>query len=151
MQAIHSEISIKLDDGTAPDGCIVDADSAKLAQVIRSLVAEAFKYSPTGGHVNVMMSLVKGTNRVRVTVRDSGPSLSRDSRERMFRDATQRVFNPDELQGGQGAGMAMYLSRHIMDMHGGSIGVDLDWDGPGSIFYLELPISDKPVMNVRGD
>jgi CheY-like chemotaxis protein len=47
--------------------------------------------------------------------------------------------------------MGLYLSRKIIDMHGGSIGVDLDWEGPGSIFFIELLTSEKPELNPLGN
>lgn len=51
-------------------------------------------------------------------------------------------FSPHQLQGGQGTGLGLYMSKGVMDLHDGSIGVDSAGEGLGASFYIELPVED---------
>jgi hypothetical protein len=66
--------------------------------------------------------------------------MRKEDRARLFNEVIQ--FDAKLLQNGQGSGLGLYLSRKVIDMHGGSIGVDLDWEGVGSKFYIELDVSE---------
>jgi signal transduction histidine kinase len=72
---------------------------------------------------------------------DTGPGLRKEDRARLFNEVIQ--FDAKLLQNGQGSGLGLYLSRKVVDMHGGSIGVDMEWEGVGSKFYIELDLSEQ--------
>ena len=150
IQARFANITTVLDNRLSAATAPVDADSAKISQVLRNLVSNALKFTPSGGSVTLVVSLAEGAGgpRVRVEVRDTGAGMAVEDRRRLFNEVVQ--FNAKELQGGQGSGLGLYLSRRIVDMHGGSIGVDLDWTGPGSIFFLELPLAEPLPVEEKG-
>lgn len=123
--------------------CILEGDANKLSQVFRNLLSNALKFSPSGGVVDVCVSLFSSAapdrlDHVRVTVQDAGPGMPIASRARLFNEIVQ--FDAAALQEGGGSGLGLYLTRGIVQLHGGRIGVDMDWAGPGSIFYVELPV-----------
>ena len=139
IQAKQAEVNIELENKVTPYVAIVEADSAKLSQVFRNLISNALKFTKRGGTVKVRVALDEARESVRVEVQDTGVGMSKEQRRKLFKEVVQ--FNAMELQNGQGSGLGLYLSRKIVDMHRGVIGVDMDWDGPGSIFYVELPLS----------
>jgi two-component system phosphate regulon sensor histidine kinase PhoR len=145
----HSGIQLDFDNDTDRDLVLVDADPTKLSQVMRNLVSNAMKFTPAGGSCRLMLTLNKRLERVRLEVHDSGPGMTREQRARLFKEMVQ--FNARELQGGQGSGMGLFLSRRIIELHGGLIGVDMDREQPGSMFYIELPISANEESNPQGD
>ena len=139
IQAKQAEVIIELDNRVAPFAAVVDADSAKLSQVFRNLISNALKFTKRGGTVTVRVALDEAKESVRIEVQDTGVGMSVEQRRKLFKEVVQ--FNAMELQNGQGSGLGLYLSRKIIDMHRGIIGVDMDWEGPGSIFFVELPLS----------
>jgi two-component system, sensor histidine kinase len=73
-----------------------------------------------------------------ITVRDTGPGLSSEQQLTLFREGVQ--FNPNELQGGQGSGLGLWISREIISLHGGTVTVTSEGLGKGSCFDVMLPV-----------
>ena len=141
IQAKYSDITMELDSPSPADSVMIDGDSTKLSQVLRNLVSNAVKFTPNEGKISIRMRIIEHSKRIRIEVQDTGPGILKEDRRRLFSEVVQ--FNPRELQNGQGSGLGLFLSRKIVDMHAGSIGVDIDWEGPGSIFFIELPILEQ--------
>jgi signal transduction histidine kinase len=137
IHAKNSCINLSIQDDNPPD-CLIQllGDAAKLSQVLRNLVSNAMKFTPSGGSVIVKLHRVDSANKIKLEVKDTGPGMTKENRMKLFNEVVQ--FDPATLQSGQGSGLGLYLTRRIVDLHGGRIRVDLDWEGPGSIFYLEL-------------
>eukprot|EP00602_Paraphysomonas_sp_CaronLab_P002680 CAMPEP_0185021538 /NCGR_PEP_ID=MMETSP1103-20130426/4227_1 /TAXON_ID=36769 /ORGANISM="Paraphysomonas bandaiensis, Strain Caron Lab Isolate" /LENGTH=463 /DNA_ID=CAMNT_0027553119 /DNA_START=928 /DNA_END=2319 /DNA_ORIENTATION=+ len=80
-------------------------------------------------------------NRVlRIEVHDSGPGISEENQKRLFNEIVQ--FNAAELQNGGGSGLGLWISKAIMDHHGGLLGVNSTPD-KGATFYVEIDIIDN--------
>ena len=145
IQAKYANVDVQFAKMGDFETVIVEADSTKLSQVFRNLISNALKFTPSGGTVTVRLSVEDNSKWVRVEVQDTGAGMTREQREKLFKEVVQ--FNAKELQNGQGSGLGLFLSQKIVDMHNGKIGVDLEWDGSGSKFYVELPISDQQESN----
>jgi signal transduction histidine kinase len=139
IQATHADITLTLERDISLKPMVVLADQNKLAQALRNLLSNALKFTPPTGSVNVSICSDEATHRVRVVVRDTGAGMTLEERRLLFKEIVQ--FNPNQLQGGQGSGLGLFLTRHILERHGGVVGVDMDWQGPGSIFYMDMPLS----------
>lgn len=138
IQAKQANLQLAFHNTSASSHIIIDGDSAKLSQVLRNLLSNAIKFTRSGGTVAVAVALNSKNDRVRIEVRDSGVGIAKSDRRKLFSEFVQ--LNAKELQGGGGSGLGLFLSRRIVGMHQGTIGVDLEWDGPGSKFYIELPV-----------
>ena len=147
IQAKQAEVNLELENGASSEVIVVEADSAKLSQVFRNLISNALKFTKKGGTVKVKVFLIEGKDTVRIEVQDTGVGMSKEQRRKLFKEVVQ--FNAMELQNGQGSGLGLYLSRKIIDMHRGSIGVDQEWEGPGSIFFVELPLSSHRISSEK--
>lgn len=130
-----------VDTTTVTRSLPVLADAAKIAQVIRNLISNAIKFTPCGGTVTIRLTMNEIENKVRVEVRDTGAGMTKEDRRKLFNEIVQ--FNPQALQNGQGSGLGLYLSRRIVDMHQGRVGVDLEWEGIGSVFFVEFPLVEQ--------
>jgi CheY-like chemotaxis protein len=84
---------------------------------------------------------------VRVEVRDSGPGISAEDQSKLFDQIIQ--FNPNKLQGGGGSGLGLFISKGIMDLHEGRIGVSSQGEGKGACFFIEIPILKTAVENAQ--
>ena len=138
IQAKQASLQLVLHNYTESSHIMIDGDSAKLSQVLRNLLSNAVKFTRSGGSVAVSVALSLKRDRVRIEVRDTGVGIAKSDRRKLFSEFVQ--LNAKELQGGGGSGLGLFLSRRIIGMHQGTIGIDHDWDGPGSIFYMELPV-----------
>ncbi|GBE21126.1 MAG TPA: GAF domain-containing protein [Actinobacteria bacterium] len=119
---------------TPTAGGLVQADPARLRQVVDNLISNAVKYSPAGTTVRV--SVHKSASGCRVEVQDEGPGITDADRERLFSYFGKLSNRPTGGEASTGLGMA--ISRRIVEAHGGEIGMDAA-PGGGSIFWFTLP------------
>lgn len=108
-------------------------DGERIVQVLLNLLENAAKYAPLPAPVSV--SLARTAAGARVEVRDGGPGLSEEDRERVFKRFERAR---DESDGTRGLGLGLYLCRSIIERHGGRIGVESP-PGEGATFWFELP------------
>jgi PAS domain S-box-containing protein len=111
------------------------ADRKRLRQIAINLVGNACKYTPTGGHVDVLLR--NGGNRLRVDVRDTGVGITESARQHIF-TPFYRADNPlrDEV-GGTGLGLS--ITKRLVELHGGEIWFETS-EGQGTTFSFTLPL-----------
>ncbi|MHB1262235.1 MAG: sensor histidine kinase [Thermoplasmatota archaeon] len=133
-QAIEKGIELTV---AGTDGCVAHVDSSRIVQVLNNLVSNALKFSSTGAKVHV--SHGPHDNQVEVTVRDDGPGLTAQQIEALFKPFSQVL---GEKQAGKGGlGLGLYISKGIVERHGGRIWAESDGPGTGSTFRFTLPAS----------
>ena len=95
--------------------------------------------SQISGRLSIASSSLKQVSgEVVIEIKDNGAGISEENQRRLFKEVVQ--FNPELLQNGGGSGLGMCISKSIMDMHGGTIGVISGGEGQGSLFTLRLPM-----------
>ena len=110
-------------------------DPLRAEQVLTNLLDNAIKYSPQGGAIDVELSM-PNDDLVEIAVRDHGPGIPPDHREHIF----ERFYQAGEGQSNAaGMGLGLYISREIVELHGGSIRAEFPEDG-GARFVIALPI-----------
>jgi signal transduction histidine kinase/ActR/RegA family two-component response regulator len=131
---------------SAPAGLAVMADSARLAQAISNLLANAAKYTEPGGHIGIVAQ-AEGSDAV-VRVRDSGIGIEPEALPRVFDLFVQEKRALDRAQGGLGIGLTVVKS--LVDLHGGSVAAHSKGRGKGSEFVIRLPLAsvDHPGASV---
>ena len=97
-------------------GASVVADRGRLYQVVLNLLDNAARHGPAGGNVHVFAEA--GVDRVVIEVRDEGPGIPAEERDRVF-----ERFTRGERAGGGGTGLGLAIARWVVDLHGGTIGV----------------------------
>lgn len=113
----------------------LDADPARLAQVVSNLLTNSAKYTPTGGQIT--LSARRDGEEAVLAVSDTGLGIPPDMLGRIFEMFTQVNRTLDRAQGGLGIGLA--LARQLVQMHGGTIAVESPGPGQGSTFTVRLP------------
>lgn len=115
-------------------------DPAALEQVIANLLSNAVKYSPAGTPIEVA---VRGdTDTVQLCVCDHGIGLAADEIARLFQ-RYGRARSASE-QGIEGLGLGLYLSRGIVDAHGGRLWAESAGSGHGTTMHVLLPRRPPP-------
>ncbi|HZX67683.1 MAG TPA: ATP-binding protein, partial [Candidatus Elarobacter sp.] len=112
----------------------VQGDADRLRQVVENLIGNAIKYSPGGEPVEVALRGRGAT--VELAVRDRGIGIPESERGKLF-GRFARASNARAL-GISGTGFGLYLSRMIVELHGGSIDVE-STEGQGSVFRIIVP------------
>ena len=139
--AMHAEAAtranIELGLVLRPPEITIRADDRKLRQVVFNLLANAVKFTPPGGRVEVSADLTGGL--VDVAVSDTGPGIDPDDRELIFEEFRQagavRNGRPHE-----GTGLGLSVSRGLVELHGGSLWVE-NGSSSGSTFRFVLPVA----------
>jgi signal transduction histidine kinase len=122
---------------TLPEGdVIVHGDPQRLRQVAWQLLANAIKFSPRGGAVEITVDAFG--QDARLIVRDSGPGIDPGFLPRIFERFTQADASPTRNAGGLGVGLA--LVRELVELHGGEIEARNREDGSGAIFMARFPL-----------
>jgi len=114
---------------------LVDADAARIAQILTNLLNNAATYTPPGGRISV--AAAAAGSEVRIAVRDTGVGLDAEQLQVVFEMFGQ--VRPSPAGGGLGIGLA--LAARLAEMHGGRIEVRSEGAGRGSEFVLVLPRS----------
>lgn len=117
----------------AHEAVAVEIDALRIERVVANLVCNALKYSPRDAAIVVRLEM--GADRACVSVIDAGPGIDEAERDYIF-DKFRRAKNASGLDG---CGLGLYVSKRIVEAHGGTIGVDSN-AGVGSRFYFELPL-----------
>ncbi len=127
-----------------PDLPTIRGDEARLGQVVVNLVHNAVKFSPDGGEVRVAVR--RDGAAVAVSVTDHGIGIRPADRARIF----ERFYKADRARvRGGGTGLGLAIARHVVEGHGGRIGVESD-EGAGSTFTFSIPIHVRPVAAAPG-
>lgn len=114
----------------------IEADPDKCEQVLINLLSNAIKYAPDGGRIETWVT--DGGKTVELAVRDRGLGMSREQAERVF-DKFYRIGDGPRLPAeAAGTGLGLYLTRALVNAHGGSIRVE-SAPGEGSTFTVTLP------------
>jgi PAS domain S-box-containing protein len=117
----------------------IDADEAKLVHVLRSYIGNALKFTPNGGWVAVYLGPDPELgNGVRVSVVDSGIGMQNDQIGRVWERFYQGDASLTRPYGGMGLGLS--IARHLVTLHGGSVGAESRGPDHGSTFWFTLPV-----------
>jgi signal transduction histidine kinase len=118
---------------------VASVDPARIRQVVQQLIDNAVKFSPPGAEVLVRVWRVD--DQARLEVRDRGIGIPAQDVPRLF-ERFHRGSNVDDRRFA-GLGLGLYLSRGIVEQHGGQIWV-ADNPGGGSAFSISLPLASSP-------
>jgi two-component system sensor histidine kinase VicK len=110
----------------------LEADKTRLYQVIANLLTNAMKFT-NEGTITVSADVNDNNNELIVTVRDSG--------EGIHSDIIPRLFTKFATKSNTGTGLGLYISKNIIEAHGGRIWAENNQDGKGANFTFTLPLS----------
>jgi signal transduction histidine kinase/ActR/RegA family two-component response regulator len=115
----------------------IDADPVRLEQIFTNLLANAIKYTPAGGRVEVSAGTEGGQAWVRIV--DTGVGIAPEMLSGIFDLFSQVDRSLDRAQGGMGIGLT--LVRSLLELHGGSVSAASAGLGAGSTFTVRLPLA----------
>ena len=116
---------------------LIWADADRLEQALQNLAANAIRHTPEGGTVTLRAE-PDGSDRVRITVADTGPGIPPEHITHIF----DRFYKADASRAVSGSGLGLSIVRAIVMRHGGEITAD-NAPGGGAVFTLVLPGVDQ--------
>ncbi|AKT37718.1 ATP-binding protein [Chondromyces crocatus] len=136
---------ISIDVAVEPSLGTVLGDPGRLQQVLWNLISNAVKFTFEGGRVQVMV--LQAGDWIELTVRDTGQGIRPEILPHIFEH-----FRPSEGAGGRqisGLGLGLAISRHLVELHGGTVTAESDGEGQGATFLVRLPVSRSPRRTAR--
>jgi signal transduction histidine kinase len=124
---------------TAEPELAVTGDAERLREAVDNLVSNAVKYSRIGGRI--LLSAARKNGEVLIRVRDEGPGLLPEDRERLFGRFQRLSAKP--TGGESSTGLGLSIAKRIVDLHKGRILVDSP-PGGGAVFTIVLPLRGNP-------
>jgi len=125
-------LNFRLEEALEP----IQADQARMQQVLWNVLKNAAKFTPDGGAVEVRTGR-SASGHLRIEIQDSGVGIAAPALSRIFNAFEQADSDNPHQFGGLGLGLA--ISRAIMDLHGGTIRAESQGLGRGATFVIEFP------------
>ncbi|MBL8742165.1 MAG: response regulator, partial [Myxococcales bacterium] len=132
-EAKRIQIVTAIDDVDA----LMRGDGDRLQQVVWNLLVNAIKFTPKDGRVVVRLSRID--SELELVVEDNGHGIPPSFLPHVFESFRQSDGSESRAHGGLGIGLS--ISKHIIELHGGSISAESAGKGRGAVFRVRLPIS----------
>ncbi len=133
-KTIH--LSVQLD----PTISTIEADSARLRQIVLNLLTNAIKFTPTGGQVNLQVSS-DSNGYIKLRISDTGIGIDPEFLPHIFDRFQQADSSSTRAHGGLGLGLA--IARQLVELHHGEIHAHSDGCNQGTTFTVQLPITHQ--------
>jgi PAS domain S-box-containing protein len=143
VATVVADVHLNRQIDVSTDPACIDGDPVRIEQVMTNILANAVKYTPSGGHIRVTLA-VEGADAV-VSVADSGFGISASLLPHIFDMYVQADQTIDRARGGLGIGLA--LVRQLVELHGGTVTASSDGEGQGSTFTMRfraVPPAERP-------
>jgi two-component system phosphate regulon sensor histidine kinase PhoR len=131
LQAERAGVNLTVETATSS---MVEADAARLEQVLVNLIHNAVKFTRRGGAVTLSVRTDADRESVVFSLRDSGVGIPVDDLPRIF----ERFYRVDKSRTGSGTGLGLSIAKHIVEAHGGRIWAQ-SREGEGSVFFFSIP------------
>jgi PAS domain S-box-containing protein len=133
FQEVARRSKIHLESAFAP-GLVVDADPDRIAQVYHNLLSNALKFTPGGGRVRVETR--RSDDGALIRISDNGRGIPPELLPKLFQPFSRAPDASSDVQ--PGTGLGLFITKGIVELHGGEIGVESAGPGRGATFTVLL-------------
>ncbi|MBZ2207220.1 sensor histidine kinase [Massilia soli] len=133
INAHDKQITLQVTPADYAARVLIEADPQRLQQVVWNLLLNAVKFTPEGGRI--VLKVRQEARHVVIEVIDSGQGIEAHDLEHVF-----GAFNLQKQGNDSGLGLGLYIARHIVELHGGTITVTSAGLGHGATFSIRLPL-----------
>ena len=129
---LTKQVSLLYHQRDKDNAVFIQADKGRLNQVISNLISNAIKFTEEGTII-ITSKKEEKENKVVISVKDSGIGIHPDILRRLFQKFATKSY--------QGTGLGLYISKSIVEAHGGNMWAENNSDGKGATFSFSLPLS----------
>ncbi|MEO8629713.1 MAG: ATP-binding protein [Betaproteobacteria bacterium] len=115
----------------------ISGDPSRLQQVIWNLLANAIKFTPKGGKVQVVLQRVN--SHIEISIADTGIGINPEFLSHAFERFRQADSSSTRRYGGLGLGLS--IVKHLVELHGGTVHAESAGENRGATFAVHLPVS----------
>lgn len=149
VKARAQELGINLTLKNETDQIIAVCDPGKIKQVLVNLIGNSLKFTPQGGSISLKVLDNSPVGMVSIAVSDTGKGINAEDIKKLFKKfnmvgSSHLIKNKD-----QGTGLGLYLSKAIVELHGGEIKAVSEVEGKGSEFSFTLPKKVATTVSVE--
>jgi len=131
----NKKISIKLSQDKGD--YISRSDRGRIEQVLRNIIQNSLKFTPKYG--NISIHLEKQHSDIKIRIKDDGIGIPKTELQKVFEGFYQVDSNSDKSKNRFGLGLGLSLTKHLVELHGGSISVFSEGEGHGTEVTVSLP------------
>lgn len=124
-------------DAQLEKGLLADVDDKRIIQVLYNLLSNALKFTPKGGRI--VTELRRDGETALLCVRDTGIGMDADQISRLFQPFSQ--VHEDTEAHPKGSGLGLYISKGMVELHGGKIWAESPGRNHGTAFFVALPLA----------
>lgn len=117
----------------------VFADSDKIKEVVINLVGNSIKFTPSGGTITIVSQVLDGMMETSIT--DPGIGIKAEDMPKLFKKFGMIGGQYLTRSASQGTGLGLYISKSLVELHGGKIWVKSDGENKGTTFSFTLPLA----------
>ncbi len=145
FEPLAQDDNISLNYHLRDDIPTVQADPARVRQVLHNLLANALRHTPSGGRIDI--DVCASDEFVSIVIKDSGDGIAPEHLEQVF----ERFYRADPARARTtgGAGLGLAIVKAIVEAHHGHIRVSSEGVGKGSTFTIELPKKQVSLITIR--
>src|SRR5205814_1700569 len=129
-----AERGVRLTSEVKATDDLVEADAARLQQVIGNILSNAIKFTPPGKLVDLRLD--RGDGHLKIRIRDEGEGIDPQFLPHVF----ERLRQGEGATKRSGLGLGLAIARHIVDLHHGDITAESEGVGKGATFIVTLPV-----------
>jgi signal transduction histidine kinase len=122
-----------------PEKLIVNVDELKIERVVINLLSNAIKFTPIKGKITIKLDEIG--NNVEFSVCDTGIGIKKADIKKLFKKFSRIHNGNSDKINSEGTGLGLYISKGIMELHGGKIWVESKGKNQGSTFIVRLPLN----------
>jgi PAS domain S-box-containing protein len=133
--ATNRQLKIKLD---LPNEAFLNMDRLRIRQVLTNIISNAIKNTQKNGKIYI--SLLDSNEYIEILIRDTGVGLTEKEKQKLFEKFGKiERYGMDLGVDIEGSGLGLFISKEIVELHGGEIFVESEGRNKGSIFIIKLP------------
>jgi signal transduction histidine kinase len=122
----------------------VNIDSNKMKEVLLNLIGNSLKFTPKGGQITVSVS--NKIDRLQVEIADTGKGIVKEDMPKLFQKFGLIEGSYTSNSAYQGTGLGLYITKSIIELHGGKIWVTSDGRDKGSHFIFTIPVAAQATI-----